>query len=120
MSPIVHIPVEGNAMVKNLFDERIKCNALWAKVEPFEDLEKWAFEAKKVKAYTESIRDVAITAKELAETSLALGEAEKKKAEDILAHLHTIYTKLEASSKQIKEASQTNFGNHKKWINVFG
>lgn len=86
-----------------------------------EAMEKRAYEAKKVKAYTKSIRDVTIATKELTETSLAMAEIEKKKkADDNLAYLHTIYTKLGACSKQIKEASQTNFDNYMKWIKVFG
>lgn len=107
-------------MDENLFDERIECNAPRAKAESVEALEKQATEAEKAKAYVESTRDIAITAKGFAETSLDLATATKKKSEDNLAYLHTIYTKLETSSKQIKEASQMNFENCKKWTDVSG
>lgn len=108
---VVQIVVKVNAIVENLFDDRIEYNSLRAKAESAEVLEKREAEAKKARAYGESIQDVVVNAKELAKTSLAMAEAKKKRFEESLACLHKMYTKLEATSKQIKEASQSNFNN---------
>lgn len=107
-------------MVENLFNDRIECNALRVKDGSVKALEKQATKAKKAKAYAESIRNAVVTTKELAEVYLALAKAKKKKIEESLAHVRMLYAKLEASSKQIKKASQINFDNSKKFMNVSG
>lgn len=55
--------VEGNAIIENLFDERIISNSLWAKINLLKALEDRVIVAKKVKTYTDTIRDSAMTVK---------------------------------------------------------
>lgn len=66
---------------------------------------------KKGKTYIEAIRDIAMMVKDIGEKSLVLAEADKKKVEDNLAHMRTMYTKLKTSTNQIKYALQKNYDN---------
>lgn len=77
-------------------------------MESAEALEKWAAKTKKARAYVESIQDATVIVKELAETSFVVAEADKKRVEESLARLRTMYTKLETTLKQVKEAFHTN------------
>lgn len=81
---------KGNAMVKNLYDERCKANSLCAKDESIQYLESQVAEAKKEKAYVETIQDATVMVKDIMEKSFTLAEAEKKKVKDSLAQMHTM------------------------------
>lgn len=75
----MQLTVEGNSIVENPYDGMCEVNNRWAKAESIKVLEDLVAVAEKVKADAESARDATIRAQKVAETAIAVAEAEKEK-----------------------------------------
>lgn len=93
--------VDRNTIVKNIFDERIESNALWAKVDLVMMLEYRLAAIEKAKSYIDHVRDTTIKAKELAKGAYREAEANRKKAKDALFTLHLGYKNVETKMNQV-------------------